>query len=201
MIGINHKLVAWVILLALALTLTVGASTGISTGTALAAGSAISSVQNGNWSDPTIWSGGVPEADDAVTIEVGHTVLYDLQSDTVLGGVTILGTLSFSRLTPTRLKTSDNIFVGPGSGYLDVGTEGDPIPAGAPAEIIFVLPQNTIFNGGPAHDPNDVGLWAMMDSQFTVHGAPRLHTWSKLSQDSLAGADPAVVTVESDVTD
>lgn len=44
---------------------------------------AVSTVSNGNWSNPNIWSNGVvPNADTDVIIEDGHTIYIDIQGNT-----------------------------------------------------------------------------------------------------------------------
>ena len=155
----------------------------------------VSSVKSGNWSDPTLWSNGsVPSAGESVAIKSGHTVVYDVFSDSVLGEVAIQGTLRFSRNTSTRLKTNDNIMVMTG-GFLDMGTSADYIPQNVKAEVIWQLSQSqaNAYKGGPRFEPTDKGLWAMSGSRWEVNGAPLLRTWSKLVGDAPAGATSVVV--------
>ena len=170
----------------------------------IANAASISSVKSGNWSDISTWStGSVPTTGDSVAISAGHTVVYDAQSDAVLAGVEIRGTLQFSRTVNTRLKTSDNIMVMAG-GFLDMGTEASPIPKEAKAEVVFVLPPGYRMQGATPPDnmgfiQGDTGLWAMGGSRWEVNGAPINRTWVKLDADAPKGA--TTITVENDVTD
>ena len=159
----------------------------------------LASITSGNWSDPAIWSGGVlPLAGDAIMINPGHTVTYDMLSDVVFGQIHVEGTLQFSRTVSTRLKLSSNLHVMMG-GFLDIGTADSPIPRNVRAEVIFVLPKGYAFTGGPHFQERDTGLWAMEGGRWESHGAPLLRTWSKLSGDVPVSA--TTVTVENDVTD
>ena len=97
------------------------------------------SVASGSWSDPQVWSAGsVPGSGDAVTVNARHSVIYDVFSEEALGDLSILGTLRFSRITDTRLKTAGNVFVGPGGGLLDMGTADYPIPSHRRAELTLI---------------------------------------------------------------
>lgn len=73
---------------------------------------AVESLASGNWSDPLIWSTGrVPTTGDKAVISKDHTITYDVQSDAILAGLDIVGTLQFSRTTNTRLKTSVTLWL------------------------------------------------------------------------------------------
>src|SRR3989344_4579913 len=163
----------------------------------------ISSVQTGAWSSAATWDAGVPKAGDRVTITAGHIVAYDGQSDAVVDGVDIYGTLKFSRSVSTRLKTNDSIIVH-GGGFLDMGTESDYIPNNVKVELIFVLPNGKTFTGtdqfgNPHLAPADTGLFVMPSGIWEVHGAPLVRTWSKLAADEAAGS--ASITMENNLTD
>src|SRR3989338_10382281 len=172
--------------------------------TQIASAASISSVKSGNWSDISTWStGSVPTTGDSVAISAGHTVVYDAQSDAVLAGVEIMGTLQFSRAVNTRLKTSDNIMVMAG-GFLDMGTEASPIPKEVKSEVVFVLPNGKTFKGNdatgkPIDMENDTGLWVMSFGKWETYGAPLNRAWSKLVQNAAAGTTDLMV--EGNVTD
>jgi len=164
------------------------------------AGTPIASVVGGNWSDPATWDlGRIPEAGDAIIINAGHLVTYDVLSDVVVGDVRIHGTLRFSRIVSTRLRTNDMIVVNAG-GFLDMGTPADFVPRNIRAEVIWVLnqAQADAYVGGP-FNLTDKGLWVLPNGRWGVHGAPLVRTWSKLAQDANAGVTDVVV--ENDVTD
>jgi hypothetical protein len=169
-------------------------------GMALAAIS-VASVSSGDWSSGATWSTGVaPAAGDNVTIMAGHTVIYNAVSDVVLGDVTVMGTLKFSRTVNARLKTAGNVLVLMG-GHLDMGVSGDVVPAAVKSKLVFVLTdaQSKAYVGGPAFQPADKGLWVMDGGRWDAHGSPVKRTWSKLSQDGMAGSFQ--LTVDNDVLD
>src|SRR6266508_126789 len=162
---------------------------------------AVASARSGAWSSPLTWSGGsVPRDGDLVTIQPGDTVLYDVASDVVLGGVTVMGTLRFSRTVSTRLRTGGNVLVEDG-GFLDMGVPVDPIPQGITAELYFVLTdaQAQGYVGGPDFEPTDIGLWVMAGGRWETNGAPLAWSWAKLATDAAVGA--STIALEHDVTD
>jgi len=161
----------------------------------------IISTKSGNWSDSTVWStGNIPTTGDTITIKPGHTVTYDVLSDSVLGELSVEGTLYFSRTASTRLKISDNILV-KANGYLNMGTPTDFIPKSTKAEVIFALSQAqaSAYVGGGNFEPTDKGLWVFTFGRFDSHGASLVRTWSKLAANVNAGSN--TVIVENDVTD
>jgi len=94
---------------------------------------AIQSVKSGNWSDPTVWSTGtIPGTADDVTINSGHTIVYDYTYDgtnTWINKIAaIYGTLYFSRSVSTQLVVASPTGIYVNGGTLDCGTESDPIP-------------------------------------------------------------------------
>jgi hypothetical protein len=161
----------------------------------------LSTVRSGNWSDPAVWSSGqIPAAGDSVTIGAGHTIVYDVNSDAILGKIEIHGVLSLSRTQTTRLRTRDHVIVHAG-GYLNQGTWEDPIAKSARAEVIWTLTQAEAdsYEGGQHFADKDKGLWVMGGGRWDAHGAPLLRTWSKLAGTVPAGA--TTLLVENDVSD
>src|SRR5262245_53406797 len=66
--------------------------------------SVIRSARSGPWSAPATWEGGkVPAAGARVLIRNGHRVVYDVNSEAVLRGVNVAGTLTFAADRDTRL--------------------------------------------------------------------------------------------------
>lgn len=164
-----------------------------------AATATIFSVQNGNWTNGATWNlGRVPGPGEWVAVSQGDTVIYDNYSDTVYGEVDVEGVLRFSRTVNTRLRVNDNIFV-LDQGFLDMGTEADPIPRDVNAEVIFVLPQGKAYVGGPQFEPGDTGLWVFSGGRWETHGQYIARTWAKLGQDAAAGA--SMVVADDNVSD
>lgn len=117
----------------------------------------IYSIKSGLASDPTVWSGGVvPVSGDRVLISAGHTVTldgdYEWGDDSTasvsVGGINttasiwLRGTLRASRTVSSSLTCRGSLEVTASAtntfGFLDVGTEVDPIPP----EITFTLTIN-----------------------------------------------------------
>ncbi len=180
--------------------------------TSLIAGSgyaeSLSSLKSGNWSDRSIWSGGkIPGQGDAVRIDSGHVVVYDVNSDAEIRTLHIRGTLTFSRAKHTRLDVGMIIISGSShidfnancsqhhSGQiwsnaprpaLEVGTLDDPIPEGITATINLVY-----FSGlDPDCAPGIITYGGRMD----FHGAPLNRTWVKLAASAPKGAQTIKIT-------
>lgn len=91
------------------------------------------SAATGNWSAGATWVGGIkPPANDGhrIIIAAGHTVTYDETSSTygddTTSGITVNGTLRFSRSVNTELICRGTLTVS-ATGTLDMGTEASPI--------------------------------------------------------------------------
>ena len=162
----------------------------------------IESARNGPWSAPATWAGGqVPGEGARVLVRAGHRVVYDVQSDAVIRGITVAGTLSFSRERSTRLNVgllkvqsgdrySEDGFAcdahlpdgntGTPQPALEVGTLPEPIPAGVTALIRLHHVEGMDKESCPAI----VACRARMD----FHGAPMNRTWLKLGSPASKGA-------------
>ncbi|NRA77858.1 MAG: hypothetical protein HRU18_06595 [Pseudoalteromonas sp.] len=82
--------------------------------------------QDGNWSSPSTWIGGVPTAGARVLIPYGITVTYDWSRFRRLDIVRIDGKLEFTRSKSTWL-TAETVMITQG-GDLEIGTAANPIP-------------------------------------------------------------------------
>ena len=83
--------------------------------------------QDGNWSSPSTWIGGVPSAGARVLIPHGTTVTYDWSRFRRLDIVRIDGKLEFTRSKSTWL-TAETVMMTQG-GDLEIGTAANPIPS------------------------------------------------------------------------
>ena len=141
------------------------------------AATTVSSVKDGRWSDPSVWSNNrVPEVDDVVT--VGHAVTFDLTVSPRMADIYINGSLVFDPAKTTKLVTNRNIVV---RGRLVM----EPANPNVEQFIQFVEVDERAFVGGgmdPATTPNDVGMWVIGDGQLQIAGS------SKTSWTSMAGA-------------
>ncbi|MDB6169259.1 MAG: hypothetical protein JWM88_2123, partial [Verrucomicrobia bacterium] len=154
----------------------------------------VRSIRSGPWSEAATWSTGqVPPAGASVQIRAGHTVLYDRDSAEAMRAVFVAGTLRFARDRNTRLEvgllkiqagddTSEDGFncdahlpdpepLQP-KAALEVGTAGEPIPAGFTARIRLVY-----FEG---MDPESCPALVCCGGRMEFHGAELNHTWVKL---------------------
>ena len=124
------------------------------------------SIKSGDWNDPTTWgAASYPSVDgDAVTIAVGHEVVYNVNASAVnLGAINIYGIFRCSRTMTTYLKmgygdSSINVFAG-GSFYWG-NSEVEPIPSAYKATICFT------FNR------SDRGFVVNAQGLFQMHGDP-----------------------------
>jgi hypothetical protein len=70
-----------------------------------ASAATVKSAGSGNWSEPKTWDGGkLPTVGDTVLVREGHRVVYDVQSETVLRALFIVGTLTFAPDKDTELN-------------------------------------------------------------------------------------------------
>ncbi len=145
-------------------------------------------VRDGQWSDPLIWNtGNVPVAGDIVRVESGVTVGYDVVSDASLKALGVKGSLLFPSDQNTRLKVG-TIQVYP-QGYLEVGTEQNPIDASVTAEIVIAdQPLDTGVVGNPGTDPVQWGVGLLSYGKVRMHGAEKARTWIGLAQPARSGS-------------
>ena len=133
-------------------------------------------VTNGNWSEPSTWSGGqLPDNGADVLIPAGLTVTFDLALSPRLHFVRVDGTLTWATDQNTTMFV-DTIFSSPGSQVL-VGTEANPIPPTFNAEIVIIADVVT----DPATDP------ILVSRGFIPHGTNRIVGTDKTDHASLAG--------------
>ena len=99
-------------------------------------------IASGNWSNPAIWSDGVPDEGDNVLISMGTVVTVDgdetvsaTDPRVVLRTIRADGALRFEPHVNTKLLV-DTIIV-EGSGVFEMGTDADPIDATHRARVIF----------------------------------------------------------------
>jgi uncharacterized protein (TIGR03067 family) len=161
----------------------------------------VRSARSGAWSSPDTWEGGkVPGAGARVQVRAGHTVTYDLSSDRVIRSIHVAGTLTFARDRDTRLDVG-LIKIQPGDdatedGFncdahlkepdpdkprpaLEVGTAGNPIPAGRTALIRLAAVEGLDRESCPAI--------VCCGGRLDLHGAPLGRTWVKLGATADSG--------------
>ena len=141
----------------------------------------VASVGAGAWSNRTTWSTGrVPAANDRVTVEAGHTVIYDVASDAAIDCVEVHGRLAFKTDVSTRLKVVTIMVLANGS--LEIGTPGEPVAPAVTAEVVIAdRPFDTSI------DPGQVGHGIVALGSVTLHGAVKTPTFSRVSREPLAG--------------
>jgi hypothetical protein len=164
----------------------------------------IESAKSGAWSDGGTWAGGkVPAASARVFVKTGHVVEYDLHAETPIRAVFIAGTVKFSRTKDTLLnvglvriegasKPSEEGFECDseqvhdhshgqhgGQATLEVGTAGEPIPAGRTARIRLIAVDG--------QDPQSCPAIVCCGGKLDLHGAPLSRTWLKLGATAKKG--------------
>ncbi len=150
----------------------------------------ITAVKSGMWSDPAVWGGQPPRTGYVVSIPAGVTVDYEKVSDVRLDTVAIQagGVLQFNTDASTRLRVT-NLLVMEG-GTLTVGTDDDPVMAGATAEVIF---NDTPFG---ADDPEQYGHGLIALGTVKMYGQP-VTPFVRLAKEPRAG--DSVLTLASPV--
>lgn len=150
----------------------------------------VSSIKDGNWSDPMTWSTAVlPISGDVV--RVLHHVTCDVHSNSPLAGLGISGggVLTFRPDVKTRL-TAVNVIVY-ADGALEMGTDAAPVQAATTASLCL---QDTPFH------PKDVNQWGnafIVLGRFTARG-PVATPWVRLGAEAKAGDES--LTLSSPIT-
>lgn len=152
------------------------------------------SISDGDWSDPSIWQNGqVPAADAVVSIPIGRTVTYDVNSSERLDAIEISGHLKFATDADTSLWLNE-LMVMP-DGTLTIGTAAEPIASNVKAELVFTdTPQadghhfktGTVAN--PGIDPGQWGNGLIVLGKTEMHGHTLQNTFVRASGDVLAGS-------------
>lgn len=155
---------------------------------AFAANPTIRSVGSGSWSQPTTWDAGrIPNGTDIVSVSAGHVVRYDAgvgaaKVIAIQGG----GTLTFATDRDTSLLVTTILVELNGS--LVIGTENDPVRAGANADIAF---RNTPID--TSFDPFQYGNGLLVFGRLIVHGDSRSPTYVELAQEAAKNATSLVL--------
>ena len=186
----------FVLLIAVALTDSAGAAESV-----------IRSAESGNWSAGVTWEGGkVPGEGAKVLIRPGHRVVYDVKNEVTIRGVNVAGTLSFAADRSTQLNVGllkiqnadeyseegfdceahgEPLTAGMARAALEVGTQQQPIPSEYRALIRLVYVEGMDKNSCPA--------LVCCGGRMDLHGAPLVHTWTKLGNPA-AVDDAQIVT-------
>jgi cell migration-inducing and hyaluronan-binding protein len=128
------------------------------------------------WSDPASWPNRkVPAAGDKVTIPEGKSILLDV-SPPALGGITLMGKLSFADTKDLELST-EWIMV---HGELAIGTEAKPFTHKATITLTDNVKDEEMMGMG------DRGIM-LSGGTLNLHGT-RTNTWTKLSKTAAAGS-------------
>jgi hypothetical protein len=150
---------------------------GAAPGSSVTAGipTVATSVRSGLWSDPATWGGTPPATGSNITIRDGTTVTYDLAKSPNYGYVIVMGWLRFSHGMSTSM-TFRNMTVAM-MGFLDVGTQRDPIPSSVTATLLL-----------DAVKEGSAGIFVMDMGRLEIHGAPMDRTFAKLAADAPKGS-------------
>lgn len=135
----------------------------------------ITSVKDGNWSDPATWGGIVPMSADKVTIN--HKVALNIT--TTVAGVQNKGEISFS--ASSWLQSSGNI-INTGKIIID-----QPNPIIKPGIRFLNVDESKFVGGGMDPLDSDVGLWTMDAGQLIIKGAKKT-SWTNLTTGANVGA-------------
>ncbi len=141
----------------------------------------ITTVASGAWDNPSTWrENRVPAAGDDVLIGAGYTVEYGIVSDNSIDCITVDGSLKFNANTNTRLKVQ-NLQVME-NGYLELGTEANPVGSDFVAEIIIADKPIDI-----SMDPSQYGNGIIGFGKVVIHGAVKAPTFTRTAQEPKKG--------------
>jgi hypothetical protein len=195
----------WLVVLAVVILSAAGPS-------AFAADDWTASARSGNWSDSATWSSGqVPGTGTRVHVKAGHTVVYDVKSETPIRAVYIAGALTFAADRDTQLNVGVlKIEAGdePTEEGFDCDVHIEELPAGAVRPALLVgTPEKPIgakhtalirlvpFEG---QDKQSCPAIVCCGGRMEFHGAPLSRTWVKLGATAKKGSSS--VTLSEPVT-
>lgn len=152
----------------------------------------LSSVSSGSWSNGSTWSSGaVPGADARVKIAAGHTVAYDVASDTRIDCIEVEdgAHLTFATDRSTRLYV--HVLMVMPQGELTIGTAALPIASGETAEIVFRAdtPLDTGTVANPGVDPAQYGRGLVGFGKVRFYGHAMDRSFVRFAAEAEAGDD------------
>ncbi len=155
------------------------------------------SISSGNWSDPAIWTNGIPKNGDNVLISLGTVVTVDANFSVnannqrvALGMIRDDGTLRFDTHANSALLV-DTILVQP-TGVFEMGTAADPIDAAHKARVIFADAAKPLEDALAAAAPGSV---AAKNAQIALNNYEAQRTQWDPGQFSLGLVTHGEVTI------
>jgi hypothetical protein len=149
----------------------------------------VSSVGNGSWSDPAVWSTGrVPGRGDRVRVAGRTHVIYDVTADAPLDCVAIepRASLDFRTDVATRMHVGTLLVLA--GGALRVGTPQSPVQPGVTAEVVIAdRPLDLTDDGRGVFDPEQLGTGVIAWGSVTMCGSARRPTFVRLAREARAG--------------
>jgi len=146
----------------------------------------ISTVSNGDWSNPATWDQNrLPEPGEVVLIKLQHSVKYDLISEDFIAAIGVKGNLYAANDKDLVLKVG-TILVYP-EGSLDLGDKTSPLSNNV--DIIFkdqpLATRQPDQNTGVV-DPEQYGNGLIAFGKLNINGQPKT-AWLRLSKEPKAG--------------
>ena len=125
-------------------------------------------VQDGAWSDPSTWSGGIlPQAGENLYVPADKALLVDIDSNASLRTLRVDGILSFA--TDKNVGIKLDTLVVTHSGTFEIGSEENRVPNTNKITI-------TIANNGPidrAWDPANISRGVIIQGATRIYGAEK----------------------------
>lgn len=140
-------------------------------------------IASGAWNVASTWKDGlIPGANAKVVVASGHTVTYNVSSNTAMDWVRVDGTLTFDPTVDTRMVT-ESLIVDP-AGAINIGTPSARINAARTAEVVIDTSRGPISRTA---DP------LVLSRGFITHGATQIYGAEKkphttLLNQALAGS-------------
>ena len=124
----------------------------------------IESARNGPWSAPATWAGGqVPGEGARVLVRAGHRVVYDVQSDAVIRGITVAGTypnFTLAITTKTGITGTAVVTVKVSDGT-NFTTKSFKVTVNPPPSFVWTTLNNTIWGAGVTYDKTNGDIIAL----------------------------------------
>lgn len=145
------------------------------------------------WSDTETWGGDIPPMEDeSVAIPAGQHLLFDIDESPVLNALIVEGSMIFAPSEDAdHLRTFDANFIMVQHGYFEAGTEEFPYTS-----KLQITMHATRYS--PAFSIYGNKMIGCRYCQLSMHGIPKVTTWTKLSETAEAGATEISVYGEPD---
>jgi G8 domain len=145
-------------------------------------------VQNGPWSNPATWSGGIlPKADENIYVPIDKSLTIDIESDLNYNTIRADGVIKFA--TNKNVKIKLDTLVVTENGTFEIGAETQRVPSDVNIKIY-------IANNGPIDrnwDPSNISRGVILQGKTRIYGSEK-SAFHELSVKPAAGSTQIKLT-------